>query len=120
MKIVQAACVISLALLTSAVQSEELSISDLPPTRTFDSTPKLAFGQVIRYGNKTVFSPCRDPSFTNFEDASSDGRIGKALDKLGLSAGKKLYVEVPGIAFEHEGTVNLEDVDGKTLQVGQR
>lgn len=97
MKIVQAACVISLALLTSAVQSEELSISDLPPTRTFDSTPKLAFGQVIRYGNKTVFSPCRDPSFTNFEDASSDGRIGKALDKLGLSAGKKLYVEVLGI-----------------------
>ena len=82
MKIVQAACVISLALLTSAVQSEELSISDLPPTRTFDSTPEAGFGQVIRYGNKTVFSPCRDPSFTNFEDASSDGRIGKALDKL--------------------------------------
>jgi putative lipoprotein len=121
MKIVQAACVISLALLTSAVQSEELSISDLPPTRTFDSTPKLAFGQVIRYGNKTVFSPCRDPSFTNFEDASSDGRIGKALDKLGLSAGKKLYVEVLGI---REGDalratdMNFAQTDGRCQMPG--
>ncbi len=121
MKIVQAACAISLALLASAVQAEEMNISDLPETRAADTTPKLAFGQVIRYGNRTVFSPCRDPSFTNFEDASSDGRIGKALDKLGLSAGKKLYVEVLGL---REGDVlkateiNFAQTEGRCQMPG--
>ena len=98
-----------------------MNISDLPATRPFDSTPKLAFGQVIRYGDKTLFSPCRDRSFVSFEDASSDGRIGKALDKLVLSAGKKLYVEVLGI---REGDalratdMNFAQTDGRCQMPG--
>lgn len=98
-----------------------MNISDLPATRVADSTPRLAYGQMIHYGGKTVFSPCRDRSFTQFEDASRDGYIGKVLDQLGLSAGKKLYVEVLGI---REGDalkatdLNFAQTDGRCQMPG--
>ena len=121
MKIHQAACAISLALLASVTSAEEMNISDLPATRPVDTTPKLAFGQMIRYGEKTVFSPCRDRSFVYFDDASGDGHIGKELDHLGLSAGKKLYVEVLGIRegdFLKASQINFLQVDGRCQMPG--
>lgn len=123
MKIHQAACVISLALWATLAQAEEMHSSDLSATRGADAAPKLAYGQMIRYGGKTVFSPCRDRSFTQFEDASRDGYIGKVLDQLGLSAGKKLYVEVLGA---REGDVlkatdlNFAQTEGRCQMPGGR
>ena len=81
MKIQQAVCALSLALLAGIVHAEEMNISDQPENRPVDDTPKLAFGQMIRYGEKTVFSPCRDRSFVYFEDVSADGHVGKELDR---------------------------------------
>lgn len=97
MKIRQAACLALLALLGTVAQAEEVNVSDLPANRPVDNVPKLAYGQMIKHGKKVIFSPCRDRSFVLFEDVSSDGHVGQALDELGLSAGKKLYVEVLGI-----------------------
>lgn len=59
-----------------------------------DATPKLAHGQMMKQGEKLIFVPCRDRSYLLLEDVSSDGRVIKALDMVGLSSGKKLYVEV--------------------------
>lgn len=121
MKIRQVACLAVLAALGAVAQAEEINVSDLPATRPVDNVPKLAFGQMIKYGEKVIFSPCRDRSFVMFEDASSDGHIGKALDQLGLSAGKKVYVEVLGI---HEGDalkasqINFAQTDGRCQMPG--
>lgn len=121
MKIQQAVCALSLALLAGIVHAEEMNISDLPETRPVDDTPKLAFGQMIRYGEKTVFSPCRDRSFVYFEDISADGHVGKELDRLGLSAGKKLYVEVLGVRdgdFLKASHINFIQTDGRCQMPG--
>lgn len=59
-----------------------------------DNTPKLAYGQLLKSGDKVVFAPCRDRSYVMFEDVSPDGAVSKALDSVGLAAGKKLYVEL--------------------------
>lgn len=121
MKIHQAASVISLALLATFAQAEEMNISDLPATRPVDTTPRLAFGQMIHYGGKTVFSPCRDRSFVYFDDGTSDGHVGKELEQLGLLAGKKLYVEVLGIRegdFLKATDINFLQVDGRCQMPG--
>src|SRR5512144_443969 len=64
------------------------------PTKPIDNTPKLAYGQMMKSGDKIVFAPCRDRSYVMFEDVSPDGAVTKALDSVGLAAGKKLYVEL--------------------------
>lgn len=117
MKIVRLNLLVVLTLLAGIVWAEEgMSISDLPASRPIDDTPRLAFGQMIRYGEKVYFSPCRDRSFVQFEDASRDGHVGKALDRLGLAAGKKLYVEVLGIRegdFLKASQLNFAQTDGR-------
>jgi len=62
-----------------------------------DTTPKLAFGQMMKSGDKLVFAPCRDRSYATFEDVSNGQQVTKALNLVGLETGKKLYVEVLGI-----------------------
>jgi putative lipoprotein len=71
------------------------SAQTTPPV--VDTTPKLAFGQMMKSGDKLVFAPCRDRSYATFEDVSNGQQVTKALNQVGLSAGKKLYVEVLGI-----------------------
>lgn len=121
MKIRHAACLAALALLGSVAQAEEVKVSDLPATRAVDNVPKMAYGQMIKYGEKVIFSPCRDRSFVLFEDVSGDGHVGKVLDQLGLSGGKKVYVEVLGI---HEGDalkasqINFAQTDGRCQMPG--
>jgi len=121
MKIRQTACLAILALLGTVAQAEEVNVSDLPANRPVDNVPRLAYGQMIKYGAKVIFSPCRDRSFVMFEDVSSDGHVGKALDQLGLAAGKKVYVEVLGI---REGDalkasqINFAQADGRCQMPG--
>ena len=70
------------------------SAQTTPPV--VDTTPKLAFGQMMKSGDRLVFAPCRDRSYATFEDVSNDQQVTKALNLVGLGAGKKLYVEVLG------------------------
>jgi len=62
-----------------------------------DTTPKLAFGQMMKQGDKMVFSPCRERSYATVEDISANRQVSKALGLVGLDAGKKLYVELVGV-----------------------
>jgi putative lipoprotein len=42
------------------------SAQTTPPV--VDTTPKLAFGQMMKSGDRLVFAPCRDRSYATFED----------------------------------------------------
>ena len=87
MKIRRALCALLLSFPVLATYASE-------PAKLVDNTPKLAFGQLLKSGDKVVFAPCRDRSYVMFEDVSPDGAVTKALDSVGLAAGKKLYVEL--------------------------
>lgn len=116
MKLRKAACLVSLALLSLSALPDEVNIADLPASKPVDTKPRLAYGQVLKYGDKLMFAPCRDRTFVFFEDVSADGAVGKALDLIGLAAGKKLYVELLGFV-EHDrlkaSQVNFAQTDGR-------
>ena len=81
----------SLVLLLAACMASALHAQ---PAKPADNVPKLAYGQLMKYNDKLVFSPCRDPSYSTMEDISQGGAVTKALNSVGLDAGKKLYVEL--------------------------
>ena len=56
-----------------------------------DTTPKLAYGLMMKQGEKTIFAPCRDQSYALMQDVSTDQFVTKALNMVGLESGKKLY-----------------------------
>lgn len=106
---------LSLALLAIPVHAEA--------GRPADNTPKLAFGQMVQYGDKLVFSPCRDQAYTQLQDVSSDGRVTKALNLVGLAAGKKIYVEVLGVnegGMLRASQINLAKTNGRCQLPGGR
>jgi putative lipoprotein len=81
-----------------------------------DTTPKLAFGQMMKSGDKLVFAPCRDRSYATFEDVSNGQQVTKALNLVGLDAGKKLYVEVLGIlenSLLKASEINMARAEGR-------
>ena len=86
-----------------------------------DTAPKLAYGQMIKYGDKLVFSPCRDRSMVFVEDISDGRTVTRALGEVGLDAGKKLYVElmavIEGGALKASG-LNLARTEGRCQQPG--
>jgi putative lipoprotein len=85
--------------------------------------PKLAYGQMMKQGDRLVFAPCRDRSYVMVEDVSPGGMLTRALDEVGLGAGKKLYVELVGVveggALKASG-VNLARTEGRCQQPGGR
>ena len=81
-----------------------------------DTTPKLAFGQMMKHGDKLVFAPCRDRSYATFDDVSNGQQVTKALNLVGLDAGKKLYVEVLGIlenSMLKASEINMARAEGR-------
>jgi putative lipoprotein len=81
-----------------------------------DTTPKLAFGQMMKSGDKLVFAPCRDRSYATFEDISNGQQVTKALNLVGLDTGKKLYVEVIGIlenSLLKASEINMARAEGR-------
>lgn len=85
-------------------------------TKPVDTTPKLTFGQMIKQGEKLVFSPCRDRSYAMVEDVSTDRIVSKGLAMAGLESGKKLYVELVGYAENavlKASGVNLLHLEGR-------
>jgi putative lipoprotein len=81
-----------------------------------DTTPKLAFGQMMKSGDKLVFAPCRDRSYATFEDVSNGQQVTKALSQVGLDTGNKLYVEVLGVlenSFLKASEINMVRAEGR-------
>lgn len=86
-----------------------------------DNTPKLAYGQMLKQGDKILFAPCRDRSYLLLEDVSTGGAVIQGLNVVGLAAGKKLYAElfavVEGNALK-ASALNLARTDGRCQQPG--
>ena len=100
-------------LLATALHAEE--------AKPVDSTPKMAYGLMLKQGDKLVFSPCRDRSYTYVEDVSADGSVTKILNSLGLDAGKRLYVELLSVldgATLSASAVNMARVEGRCQMPG--
>lgn len=105
--------VICAALCASGLQAEE--------ARRAENTSKLAYGQLIKHGDKLVFSPCRDRSYAMMEDVSPDRSVTGALKSVGLDAGKKLYVELMAVVdggMIRASGLNQARTEGRCQQPG--
>ncbi len=105
--------VICAALCASGLQAEE--------ARHAENTSKLAYGQLIKHGDKLVFSPCRDRSYAMMEDVSPDRSVTGALKSVGLDAGKKLYVELMAVVdggMIRASGLNQARTEGRCQQPG--
>lgn len=91
------------------------------PLKPVDSLPKLAYGVLMKHGDKLVFSPCRDRSYAMMEDVSPERTVTRMLTSVGLETGKKLYVElfgtVEGGMFRVSG-LNMARTEGRCQQPG--
>jgi len=103
------------------VLSLALLAPNAPAAPNADNSPQLAQGLMMKQGDKLVFAPCRDPSYTFVEDVSGDGQVIKGLDEVGLAAGKRLYVELFGWldgAILRAKSINLARTDGRCQRPG--
>lgn len=85
-------------------------------SKAADTKPKLAYGLMIQQGEKVVFSPCRDRSYLNVEDISTDRFVTKALNSVGLNSGKKVYVELVAIlegGMLKASGINMAQTEGR-------
>lgn len=100
-------------LLATALHAEE--------AKPVDATPRMAYGLMLKQGDKLVFSPCRDRSYAYVEDVSADGGVTKVLNSVGLDAGKRLYVELLAVldgAQLKASSVNMARVEGRCQMPG--
>ena len=91
------------------------------PVKPGDTTPRLAQGQMMKQGDKLIFSPCRDRSYAMLEDVSPDREVTRALNGVGLESGKKLYVEllaVVGGGMIRASGLNQARTEGRCQQPG--
>lgn len=83
--------------------------------------PRLAYGLLVKQGEKILFAPCRDRSYALLEDVSPGQTVTRGLQQVGLNEGRKLYVElvgsVEGVALKASG-LNLARADGRCQQPG--
>ncbi|WP_153146707.1 COG3650 family protein [Dechloromonas sp. H13] len=86
-----------------------------------DTTPKIAAGLLMKQGDKLVFAPCRDRSYALVDDISPERAVTKALDGIGLAAGRKLYVELMAVVdggMVRASGLNLARAEGRCQQPG--
>ncbi|TEX49260.1 MAG: hypothetical protein CFR70_03475 [Rhodocyclaceae bacterium] len=98
------------------------ALANEPPAKPADSSPKLAYGLMMKQGGKVLFSPCRDRSYVLVEDISNDGRVFKGLNMVGLDAGKRLYAELVGFVengFLKASELNQARTEGRCQQPGE-
>ena len=110
----------SLAVLATILFASALHAEEAKPV---DNTPKLAYGQMLKQGEKLVFSPCRDRSYAMMEDISPDRVVTRALNSVGLDAGKKLYVELMAVSeggMIKASALNLARTEGRCQQPGAK
>lgn len=108
----------SLLALTLGLLSLLSAVADDKPVA---DKPRLAYGLLMKQGDKLVFSPCRDRSYALVEDVSTDGAVRRGLQQVGLEQGKKLYVELLGVSDGlalKASALNLARTDGRCQQPG--
>ena len=108
----------SLAALAALFLATALHANEAKPV---DGAPKMAYGLMMKQGDRLIFSPCRDRSYANVEDVSADGAVTKVLNSVGLDSGKRLYVELLGVL--DNGTLkasafNMARVEGRCQMPG--
>lgn len=113
MKFPHLSAALAVLLLATALLADEV--------KPVDAVPKMAFGLMMKQGDRLIFSPCRDRSYANVEDVSPDGSVTAVLTSLGLDAGKRLYVELLGVL--DNGTLkasafNMARVEGRCQMPG--
>ena len=115
MKIRHSLFALSATLLAIGLQAEE--------AKPADNAPKFAYGMMLKHGDKVIFSPCRDRSYSTMEDVSTDKAVTKALNSVGLATGKKLYAELLAVV---EGdtlkasAINMAQTEGRCQLPGTR
>lgn len=108
----------SLAALAALVLAATLQAEEAKPV---DKTPKLAYGLMMKQGERLIFTPCRDRSYANVEDVSPDGSVTKVLNSVGLDSGKRLYVELLGVlenGMLKASSFNMARVEGRCQMPG--
>ena len=108
----------SVAALAAILLASVLHAEEAKPA---DATPKMAYGLMLKQGDKLFFSPCRDRSYAFVEDVSADGSVLNILNSMGLEAGKHLYVELLGVldgASLKASAVNMVRVNGRCQMPG--
>lgn len=108
MKIHLAIPALALTLLASGAQAEEAPAKATPA--------KFAYGLMLQAGDRVIFSPCRDSSYTTMLDVSPDRAVTQALNSIGLAAGKKLYVELMAVVEDgalKASALNLARPEGR-------
>ncbi|HEX6735257.1 MAG TPA: hypothetical protein VF096_10625, partial [Azonexus sp.] len=86
-----------------------------------DLTPRLAYGFLMKHGDKLVFAPCRDRSYALVEDVSADRQVSRGLELAGLADGRKFYVELLGVSEGNAlraSELNLARADGRCQKPG--
>ncbi len=86
-----------------------------------DTTPRLAYGFLMKHGEKLVFAPCRDRSYAQVEDVSPDRQVMRGLEMAGLADGRKFYVELLGVSDGvtlRASELNLAHADGRCQKPG--
>ncbi|MFA7557135.1 MAG: hypothetical protein WCZ20_04965 [Hydrogenophaga sp.] len=63
-----------------------------------DEPERVAKGLMLFHEGRMIFSPCRERSYVEVQDASPDGVVTTALRGLGLAQDRPLYTEVYGEA----------------------
>ena len=99
--------------LAATVQAEE--------AKPVEKTPKLAYGLMMKQGDRLIFTPCRDRTYANVEDVSADGSVTKVLNSVGLDSGKRLYVELLGVldnGLLKASGFNMARVEGRCQMPG--
>ena len=99
--------------LAATVQAEE--------AKPVEKTPKLAYGLMMKQGDRLIFTPCRDRTYANVEDVSADGSVTKVLNSVGLDRGKRLYVELLGVldnGLLKASGFNMARVEGRCQMPG--
>ena len=99
--------------LAATVQAEE--------AKPVEKTPKLAYGLMMKQGDRLIFTPCRDRTYANVEDVSVDGSVTKVLNSVGLDSGKRLYVELLGVldnGLLKASGFNMARVEGRCQMPG--
>jgi len=106
------------AVLAAALFASTLHAQEAKPVST---TPKVASGLLMKQGDKLVFAPCRDRSYAMVDDISPERMVTKALDSVGLAAGRKLYVELMAVVdggMVRASGLNLARAEGRCQQPG--
>lgn len=102
-----------------AVAAQAAPAADSAPKP--DATPRLAYGFLMKHGEKLVFTPCRDRSYALVEDVSADRQVTRGLEMAGVADGRKYYVELLGVVDGgalRASELNLARAEGRCQRPG--